>query len=150
MYITCEASSWTLLHQNGSYTNEFLCRTDCSACADYQPWYTHPDIQSLHHLPRPNCGDYLDMRGISEGKLIRILENTEFMLNMWLDCSKCLKLLCLCIDTTETKWGGLCAYVQICALEDHYYFLIHDVYWKCAVYLKIKECLSCFHICDCV
>jgi hypothetical protein len=22
----------------GSYPHEFLCRTDCSACADYQPW----------------------------------------------------------------------------------------------------------------
>lgn len=41
---------------------------------------------------------------------------------------KVFKLLGRCIDTIETKWGGLCAYVQICALEDQYYFLIHDVY----------------------
>ena len=115
MYIPCEASSWTLLHQNRKLPSRISLQNDCSACADYQPWYTHPDIQSLHHLPRPNCGDYLDMRGISEGKLIRILENTEFMLNMWLDCSKCLKLLGLCIDTTETKWGGLCLCANLCA-----------------------------------
>jgi hypothetical protein len=25
--------------KTGSYPHEFLCRTDCSACADYQPWY---------------------------------------------------------------------------------------------------------------
>ena len=24
--------------KTGSYPHEFLCRTDCSACADYQPW----------------------------------------------------------------------------------------------------------------
>ena len=25
--------------KTGSYPHEFLCRTNCSACADYQPWY---------------------------------------------------------------------------------------------------------------
>ena len=25
--------------KTGSYPHKFLCRTDCSACADYQPWY---------------------------------------------------------------------------------------------------------------
>jgi hypothetical protein len=24
--------------KTGSYPHEFLCRTNCSACADYQPW----------------------------------------------------------------------------------------------------------------
>jgi hypothetical protein len=28
----------------GSYPHEFLCRTDCSACADYQPCYSHHQV----------------------------------------------------------------------------------------------------------
>jgi len=24
--------------KTGSYPHEFLCRTNCSACGDYQPW----------------------------------------------------------------------------------------------------------------
>jgi hypothetical protein len=35
----CEFSST----KTGSYPHEFLCRTDCSACVDYQPWYDDSD-----------------------------------------------------------------------------------------------------------
>ena len=43
MYIPCETSSWILLHQNRKLSHEFLCRTNCSACADYQPCgMSHP------------------------------------------------------------------------------------------------------------
>ena len=38
MYIPCEASSELSSTKTGSYPHEFLCRTNCSACADYQPW----------------------------------------------------------------------------------------------------------------
>jgi hypothetical protein len=33
--------------KTGSYPHEFLCRTNCSACADYQPCIVHGMIQSL-------------------------------------------------------------------------------------------------------
>jgi hypothetical protein len=35
--------------KTGSYPQEFLCRTNCSACADYQPW------ESSHEKQNENC-----------------------------------------------------------------------------------------------
>jgi hypothetical protein len=34
--------------KTGSYPHEFLCRTNCSACADYQPWYIGETKGSLN------------------------------------------------------------------------------------------------------
>jgi hypothetical protein len=42
MFLTCTYLAKRLRElsstKTGSYPHEFLCRTDCSACADYQPW----------------------------------------------------------------------------------------------------------------
>jgi hypothetical protein len=38
-----------LVFATGSYPREFLCRTNCSACADYQPWVMY----WIHQLRSP-------------------------------------------------------------------------------------------------
>jgi hypothetical protein len=39
--------------KTGSYPHEFLCRTDCSACADYQPCLDETWVNQNH------CTDYM-------------------------------------------------------------------------------------------
>jgi hypothetical protein len=38
--------------KTGSYPEEFLCRTNCSACADYQPWESCMDVANFSSLPK--------------------------------------------------------------------------------------------------